>query len=218
MTRLGFTWRQFLLGSVIAMSLCCNTSRADIIYSTFGPGDTYDEFTGWVVANDTNFWGFQNVAMKFTPDHDYRFDSARVAFFGNDGFITMHLMSDNNGLPGSIIESFTFDTIFGGPFSLIFTMNSVTHPLLEGGQTYWLATEAPPGPDYLLAWCMSTTTNGNFGVSHDQNQSWLNDNSNNPLGAFDINGTSVPAPSATTLVILGAVSLLGFRAIRSKPV
>jgi hypothetical protein len=55
------------------------------------------------------------------------------------------LMSDTAGLPGTIIESFAIQNLPFGDSAGLTMIQSVSRPLLNWGQQYWVAATGGPG-------------------------------------------------------------------------
>jgi exosortase sorting signal-containing protein len=115
-----------LLGSAV--------SAADVIYTTFGPGDTYDTSSGWSIGGV----GVMSQGLQFTPASGGTVQTIEIAAFqvagGTD--LNVSLMTDAAGQPDSVLE-----TVQIGPFAAIPSIqsaSSVIKPLLNSGTKYWL--------------------------------------------------------------------------------
>jgi len=187
--------------------------KADTIFSTFGPGDTYDATQGAGIFGPPN--PVQNIAASFTPSSDYFFDSADLpllmypftagAYTSNMFYVW--LMSDSGGLPNSIIESFSGSIPFDS--AGIYTFSSASHPLLASGTTYWLAV-SPNGP-VGMAWLANNQGFTNYAVGHLGPPFGIGDYGY-PTPAFRVEGTTAPVPEPSTMLLLGSglIGLVGY--------
>ncbi|MCP4247088.1 MAG: hypothetical protein GY778_08565 [bacterium] len=121
---------------------------ADVIYETEDPFGGVFGLWGADVCLD------QSVAMRFTPDGDYRLDRVALWLMSNDFAGTIHplvevtLRTDDNNVPGvsipseNIIESWRFNVAAVGWNPVLEEMVSALHPLLFEGVNYWIVTES----------------------------------------------------------------------------
>lgn len=81
---------------------------------------------------------------------DFTLDRVELAvglISGNVNSLIVSLYSDQNGSPGSLLESFWLDNQMGpfGQDHALLVADSVLHPILTAGSSYWLlATTADP--------------------------------------------------------------------------
>lgn len=135
------------LGGAIATA-----AHADEVFGTNDP------FGGWIGILGTDVFELESKAVRFTPGADYTLDQVGVWFWHNGGpgtahpNVTLTLRTDAGGGEDSypsneILETWVVDvsaTGFGDP--ALYTVDSVTHSLLETGQHYWIAAEARDAP------------------------------------------------------------------------
>jgi hypothetical protein len=201
-----------LLLALAALFWLPEKARADfVIYSNFGPGQTYSaggysvSGLGMTVLPPKGFGAA--IASSFTPTRNFLFDSVElplVWFSGTNSFIVA-LMSDAGGRPGTILESFAADGLppFANP--AIDSFISTTHAPLNAGTTYWIVA-MPVAGDTAGFWLANTT--GATGYSRTANDSltWQPQLAASP--AFEVDGMPVPAPPSLVLAALGAILLL----------
>jgi hypothetical protein len=136
---------------VFILSLFAVPCFAGPIFSTLGPGDTYDTSTGWVfgvspsdplmvdidIANQFSFGGVTS----------YFLDTIELAVskFNGTNELDVWLMSDAAGEPDTIIEAFNFKDAMGdaGQNNPLLIGNSILRPVLSPGTNYWLVTSVP---------------------------------------------------------------------------
>lgn len=175
--------------------------RADTVFSTFGPGNSF--FTGgvWMVGGLPE----DEIAASFVPSHDFTLnaiDFAAALLTGTDNDLTVDIAAGPSA-PGAPIESFTVTSLAASPS--IVTVHSVLHPLLSAGITYWVVLSAPDPANTLVGWNLNSQ--GFEGVSSRQDDgTWSALGTEVPSAAFDVLGTpvnaTVPEPSSVTFVAL----------------
>jgi len=112
MKKLTLLFTVFL--SIITLSVPAHT---DVLYSTFGPGQSFDnsESSGWLVGSGYSY--NQQIAAPFVLSFDAILDSIDFAADYDLGpnQLTVNLVHDDSGLPstdpGKVIESFNFTNL-----------------------------------------------------------------------------------------------------------
>ena len=184
-----------------------------VAYSTLGPGDSYTGNSGYTLGI---FAGKDfSAAEAFSPSSTITFDDVDLAagwISGNNSLI-VQLRDDGGGLPGAVLESFTFTNIpewpQGGSGDLLIG-DSLLHPELVAGAQYWVAVL--PGATYTSGvWDFSgpPIMNATLCGSTDGGSTWYR-LSNTQQPAFRIDGSAVPEPSTFALLGVGAVCLVGY--------
>jgi hypothetical protein len=177
--------------------------RADTIYSSFGPGASYEAEAGIIVTNDG--LAGASVAIAFTPTADY--DLTGIEFVATElkldspAPVTIGIFADNGGQPeGQPLESFTAGGL--GTFAqtaLVTTVTSVLQPLLQAGTQYWVGMNAPAGD--LLVWNQTTTTATGFSLT-DGSGNWSTSDPAEGQGAVEIDGILAPVIASDSTVFL----------------
>jgi hypothetical protein len=184
-------------------------AEADIIFSNFGPGQTY-EGTSYTVQTSVY------VAAPFVPaGHDYTLSQIDLPLGRSGGLdsLTVELTADSSDSPGTILESWVLSGL--GPFPNTdppLSASSVLHPLLHQNTRYWLVALATD-PSTIAAWNLNVTVDrGTVAFSYDGGGSWVLTPPSAEVPAFDVVGSAVtaipePGPDAMLLVVVAGCAL-----------
>lgn len=178
-------------------------SNSQVVFSNFGPGDTYIVLGGWgVLSAGPNVPFSSNAGESFTPGGNFRLERIEVAMGiaqGAESFspneVDVTLMTDEGGAPGTVIETLRFDNLgLSGSLLPPLAKDSVLRPVLTAGTRYWLVASAPV-PDTLLVWHQNLINSiGPHACSGPcigtQIGQWFIHN--DVQGAFRITGTPIP--------------------------
>lgn len=204
------------LFALAAMMAGASSLPGAVIYSNFGPGDSYDVNSRWFVGFALAGGGETRMAAPFSHVNSFQLTSIQVPTANgvDPNSFTVTLNADNNGTPGAVIESFSniaFTTQGGG----MITLNSSLNPLIGAGSTNWIVLRATAAPTYGWWYINDQNLTGIWTASKTQQFTWLY-TSTWPSPAFQINGTAVtdpngggvPEPSAIVLTALGVAGLV----------
>jgi MYXO-CTERM domain-containing protein len=215
------TWS--LAACVAVLAGVAGPARADVLFSDLGPGESYNQNVGLTESGPTSLPGSVRQPQAFTVSTNTTFDSARVAISLANGANEMDLRLYNTvgGQPGAVLETIHVSGqmpnfgMFGSGH--LVTFDSVLHPLLQAGGTYWLLPFSPGNT--WAAWNFNTIgATGMTALSTDPDPtSWMV-LSGVSLGAVEISGTPSPAPEPSGLALAGlaAAGLAGYTWLRRR--
>ena len=192
---------------------------AGIIFNDYGPAYTYNIEVGDTVSGATSVRGSVAEAFEFTPASTEAVTSVDfgIGYASGTNSVTVDLMTDNGGVPGSVLESYSFAGL--GPFGSQdppLTALSLSNPILAAGTNYWVVG-FPGASDTYAAWNwndQAVTGPGEF--STDGGSTWSVPTPNVSMGAFEIFGTAVPEPASLVLFGIGIAGLAVFGRRRRK--
>ncbi len=185
-------------------------ASAAVVYSNFGAGDSFNSSSAWILSGPTAAIGtvFQ-VAASFVPASDVYLDSIEVALrnvAGGDS-VNVRITEDDSGLPDpTFLDE---ETVLAPDATEIVTANFSGSLQLSAGSTYWVWLFAPGDGDSswhendqgLLGLAQSITSDATPAFSYQDGEGYL-------TPAFRVNGTLVPEPSSSALLLLASLTLL----------
>lgn len=215
-----------LLAFLVCFAVGPGSLRADVLYSSFGPGDSFMgtgvQFIGlveWLSPIRTDV----RVANQFTVGSPATVSQYRVAISLRTGMSqatqTGYLsLWSGAAEPATLVEDdILFDT--GGPspgLSFIAAIDSVTHPVLTPGETYWVLLRAGIGELDSYRWYDADPATGLTRLVSWTGADWLSAGTQG--NAFDVRGTLNAVPEPSAWLLLGAafslLALPGMRRIR----
>ncbi len=197
--------------------------HADIIYSDFGPGESFDQDAGDVVSQSVDLrpsLAFSSASALQLTEVDF---VTSIGTLGDLNQVTVSLSSDGGGQPGTVLATQEFTDamgILGGeggdppdPPVIVSWILSTPQDLLAG-DTYWITLDGPAPGD--VTWNYNDEDQSGYSVF--QSGNWVT--TSNTLGAIQILGQSddsSPAPEPGTAPLLGlgllGATLFKFRAV-----
>jgi hypothetical protein len=208
--------QRFTLGLAALLLLVCGVGRAkaETIFNNFGPGDTYQKNSSYVIglAGGGTFTSSQGDGFRVTGGN-YTLNSLTLALciVSGPNAVDVQFRADAGGVPGTILETFHFSNL--GQFGKLnppVVGTSELHPLLLEGEEYWVTASA--GDQTTAGWNLNST--GDFGdvaFSRDEGPFTV---TQRPLAAMRID--AVPEPTTITLLSIGIVGMAGYTLRRRK--
>ncbi len=206
--------------TTVALGLAClaGSASADVIFDTGTPDGGFIGFYGFDIFIE------QSVGIAFTPDQDYRLDQVGLWMMSNDfdnagAPYTVSLRTDNEGgmtIPGStVLESWDVQTAAIGWDPILETVDSLLHPILSAGTTYWIVAESDSPAFVDAVWVASGQDEPvwhSIQNSANPNGEWISGYTQGAPGLV-VSGSVVPAPAS--LALMGLSGLVGARRRRS---
>ena len=206
----------FRIASVLSVLCLVNPVQADTLIDTGTPDFGFIGYYGFDVYVQ------QSVAIAFTPSQNYSFDDASLWLMSNDynaagRTLTVSLQTDSGGGPsplapsGTSLESWSVATSAVGGNPALETVNSILHPILNAGTTYWIvAVSSEPGlvnPVWVATNAGASYTMAN--LTYQTSSDWQVSLTGGPPGVIvDATLAPVPEPSTWALALLGIPFLL----------
>jgi hypothetical protein len=185
------------------------TAGAQTLFSNFGPGQSYNSGSSWVIGIVVE--GTSSVlAAPFVPSQTATLSDV-MAPLDSEGSVNFYVESNSGSGPGSILDTLTTtETIGIFPSILTYTCSTCTE--LGAGTTYYLVAVSPGG--LYSGWDQSNSDFGTFYANGNGSATgpWTSvTTSSDTLPAFEVDGTPLtptPEPSSFALMMLGLGGVL----------
>jgi hypothetical protein len=180
---------------LVLFALAASSSFADTIYANFG-APLYNGQTGWVVSGPSSGPGQISAGAGFTAAASGRVGQINIGIgrFEGSGTAIARLWTDENGLPGTELGSWTFSSnvIFGTCCELV-TIPVIGGPVVVLGNQYFLTLDGVD--ESALTWNLSPDSGTGLISSNGEP---FTQSTNSQLGAFAI--FSTPEPSTVSML------------------
>jgi hypothetical protein len=202
-----------LAALLFALVCCPSTTRALVVYDTFALGGGDPD----IILGQTNGKDLQ-IAYPFDmpPDSgNTPLETITVRLrnpAGSQGDFTLRLRADDNGTPGAVLEEWTFTANLAAETDVQF--DSVAHPVLLEGATYWLNLKIDAGTG--VGWWMATIPTSVdllYAETGVLDPTWLAPGAPYLVGLATV---VVPEPDQLWLGAAGAAALASLRRQRAR--
>ena len=211
-----FSIRRFCALAALVAILSTSTANAAIVFSNFGPGDTFGN-TGRVLEGPAvGSIGDVNQAASFTVGPtDFMLTDVSLGIFVRDspvvgtGPIDVLLAADAGGVPGATLRTLPINVNSTG--KQVITVVDDGSQMLDANTTYWIVADAEGG--FSGSWNFNST--GDIGPTAGQTEGFpWNPRPMDDRYALRVEGRAVPEPASCVFLVLGSLGMLALRQVR----
>lgn len=195
-------------------------ARADVLFTNFGPSQTYVGNSWWDVGAVPGA-GSEVNAFPFVPTQTATLtgaDLALTAAAGSPTPLNVFIESSSGGAPGTILDTLTQ----AGNYSAYPTTTVVnftcggTCSTLDAGTTYWIVGQQTNSANQA-GWLYSFNDSGNwfYNYANSATGPWTAATTGNQFSAFDVTGSPSPVPEPASMALL-ASGLVGILAAAKR--
>jgi hypothetical protein len=199
-----------MVGVLTLLFMAPTVSRADVIFTNFGGGLSYNTSNANSVGNafDGNNYAQGDTFTSGVTESLQSLTIALSCFGPNacpDNFF-VQLNANSAGAPGAALESFS---VTGASLGLLgnnnapLVLNSVLHPLLGAGTEYWVSVRSDLNDS--IGWNLNTTGDiSSEAISTDGGVNWFSPSGLTP-GAYEVDGNSGAVPEPASVPVLASM-------------
>lgn len=190
--------RLFALATCLTLAA---SAHAQVLKSNFGPGDSFNAGTSYVIVGTGSFISYQAISVTFVPSATAPLGSVDLGAnrnLGTNSYV-ISLSVDNGGQPGALLESWT-TTLPGS--GVVTSLTSVVNPLLDSSTTYWLTLEAG-APNAFGGWAFNDQGDTGHFLQSSSGGAWVAQGGTAPVYRINGAGASAPEPGSVALLGLG---------------
>lgn len=198
------------IGTILLFLGISLLGKADVLFSDYGLGDSYNTAYGWTVGvGMTSDNLAPAAAFKPSVTDTLSEIDISVGYLSGTNAVTVNLLNGSGGIP---LESWTVTNLLPfGSLGEVETLDSAGPPVtLVQGKTYWLQLQ-PADLTTDASWYLSNTSVGSLYVTGSGRPTYVG---TQYLPAFRILGPNV-VPEPAFVVPIGA-ALIGLWVIRKR--
>jgi PEP-CTERM motif len=201
-----------LVKVAIPLLISVGLLNASVAFDSF-PGNSFDNSVS-ISLGDIAALPFTSATTGLLDSLSFAVRTSQAASQPNP--LNAFLYADASGQPGTLLEEIQLADI--GPFVLagtVATFNSVTHPLLQTGQNYWVGLQNQDTANHPVIWFWTPSASIPLDIFF--GGSWVAETPQ-PTHAYSarVLTSATPEPATLGLTALGLLGVAGWRKSRSS--